>query len=51
MYYQAATFTRHPASSLMWIGGLTALFVVVVVLLWAVGRRGETLGPPVPMKS
>jgi len=51
LYYQAATFARHPESSLMWIGGLTALFVVVVVLLWTVGRRGEALGPPVPMKS
>jgi len=51
LYYQAATFARHPQSSLLWIVGLTLVFLAVIGVLWVLGRRGEVLGPPLPIKS
>jgi ferrous iron transport protein B len=40
LYYQAATYSAHPASSLTWIVALSALFLATVagLRLWA--RRG-----------
>jgi ferrous iron transport protein B len=50
VFYQAATFERHPQLSIGWIGGLIAAFAVVILVMWALGRRSEVLGPPVAMK-
>ena len=33
LFYQAAIFTRHPGSSLAWIGGMLALFTFVVLMM------------------
>jgi len=39
LFYQAATFARHPGLSLVWIGMLSAIFLVVTVGLRWWGRR------------
>jgi len=41
LFYQAATFARHPGLSLMWIGMLSAIFLVVTVGLrwWGLRNR------------
>ena len=33
VYYQAAIFTRHPGTSLAWIGGMLAIFTFVVLMM------------------
>jgi len=33
VFHQAATFTRHPAISLAWIGGMGAIFTLVVLMM------------------
>jgi ferrous iron transport protein B len=43
IFYQAATFSHHPADSLAWIAGLLAAFICVVGGLWRYGRQS---GPP-----
>ena len=47
VYYQAATYSAHPQSSLSWIIGLSTLFVAAVVglRLWArrAGRPPDLL--------
>ncbi len=40
VFYQAATFTRHPQSSISWIIGLSILTAVVIVSLHSWGRKG-----------
>ena len=40
LYYQLATFSRHPAQSLAWV----AFYAVVAVLTWwAMHRKGDIL--------
>jgi ferrous iron transport protein B len=41
LFYQAATFERHPTSSTAWIVGLTAMLVVVLLALRAWARNGR----------
>ncbi|MEA3291132.1 MAG: Fe(2+) transporter permease subunit FeoB [Pseudomonadota bacterium] len=45
LFYQGATFSRHPASSAAWIAGLLALAVIGLIALrkWA-GRTDESGG-------
>jgi len=40
LYYQAATYSAHPASSLAWIGGLSILFIATLFGLRRWARRG-----------
>lgn len=43
LFYQAATFSRHPGSSLAWIGGMGAIFTFVVfVMRYRVQRDAAT---------
>jgi ferrous iron transport protein B len=39
IFYQAATFAQHPASSAAWIGGMLAAFAVVIAAMRVRGRR------------
>ncbi len=41
LFYQALTFSRHPAATLGWCLGLTALFAAVVIGLRVLGQRQE----------
>ena len=41
-FYQAATFTRHPGTSLIWLGVLAAGFSLVVWVMRQQGLRGIT---------
>ena len=45
VFYQAATFSRHPTSSTAWILGLTLFGVAVVTALRYWGRRESGLQP------
>lgn len=45
VFYQAATLGRHPLSSTLWIGGLTAAAAMVVISLWAWAQRQPEDGP------
>ncbi len=40
IFYQTATFSRHPQSSTGWIIGLSVLIVIVIVSLHSWGRKG-----------
>ncbi len=42
LFYQAATFERHPVSSGAWIAGLSLLLVLVVFILRAWARNGRS---------
>ena len=46
IFYQAATFGRHPGSSAAWIAGSVVVLVAVFLALWLLGRRHER-GPTV----
>ena len=50
LYYQAATWTRHPASSLAWIAGVSLCFVVVLWSLRRYGERDKCGGLPLPQQ-
>jgi ferrous iron transport protein B len=39
VFYQLATFTRHPLTSLAWTGSLLLLFSLVILLLYYYGQR------------
>ena len=39
IFYQAATFSQHPASSAAWIGGMLAAFAAVIVAMRVRGQR------------
>lgn len=39
MFYQIATFSLHPESSLAWILGLNSLLALVIFKLWLQGRK------------
>ena len=47
IFYQAATFARHPTSSMLWISGLLMGFAAVVVSLKLWGRRRTDIGRPI----
>jgi ferrous iron transport protein B len=49
-FYQAATFSRHPASSTSWILGLAALVTIVIWALRTRADRGQ-ITSPVPQRS
>jgi ferrous iron transport protein B len=40
LFYQAATFSQHPASSTGWIIGLSLLTIAVIITLYTWGKRG-----------
>jgi ferrous iron transport protein B len=42
MFYQVATFTRHPQSSAGWIIGLSILTVIVIATLYTWGKKELT---------
>jgi ferrous iron transport protein B len=39
LFYQAATISRHPLSSLMWIATICALFLGVVLIMRTMGGK------------
>ena len=41
VYYQAATWSLHPASSFSWISGLLLVFAITVIGLRVWARRGR----------
>ena len=41
IYYQAATFSMHPGTSLTWIGIAAGLFLGLVIVLYAAGNNGK----------
>lgn len=43
-FYQAATFARHPVSSLAWLAGMASVFMVILVILRRWGEK-EVLDP------
>jgi ferrous iron transport protein B len=45
IFYQAATFSRHPDYSLAWIGGLMAVFAAVLFGLWLLGKNSHPQHP------
>jgi ferrous iron transport protein B len=44
IFYQAATFTRHPASSTLWIALLGTLIIGVIIALRIWGKKGNGSG-------
>ncbi len=46
LFYQTATFARHPTGSMLWISGLLMGFAAVVVSLKLWGRRRTHIGRP-----
>ena len=51
MFYQAATFARHPSTSGAWILGLLAFFAAVVAAMWYTTRQKEALPGAMPEKA
>ncbi len=45
IFYQTATFLRHPTSSFLWISGFMALMVAIVILLRQGGARDVSSSP------
>ena len=43
LFYQIATFTRHPGYSITWIAVLTAIFLITVIALRRHGQRRQTV--------
>lgn len=39
VFYQSATYSQHPSYSLAWIGGLSSVFVAVLLALWLSGKN------------
>jgi len=46
MFYQVATFARHPATASWWIGGILAALAGVALILWQIGRRARVTPAP-----
>jgi len=42
IFYQAMTYSQHPDYSLVWIGGLTSAFLLVLLGLWLTGKNTFT---------
>ncbi len=43
IFYQAATFSQHPESSLFWIISLMSLFFATIFAFWWVGKQQEMI--------
>ena len=41
LFYQTATFTAHPASSLVWIAVVLAAFGAAIYALYVAGRKDK----------
>ena len=41
LFYQTATFERHPISSLIWIGVLLAVFMAVILIFRYTGNKSQ----------
>lgn len=39
LFYQSATFARHPTSSAWWIAGILGVLLAVFLTLWQMGKR------------
>ncbi len=39
LFYQIATFSQHPESSLLWISGLNGMLFIVIFKFWLQGRN------------
>ncbi|ENO88633.1 Fe(2+) transporter permease subunit FeoB [Thauera linaloolentis] len=50
LFYQAATWAQHPASSLAWIGGVVACFALALWSLRRYGARGDGDRLPLPQQ-
>ncbi len=50
VFYQAAILSRHPATSLAWIGGMLATFICVLLILRNWGHSGPGITPPGQLK-
>ncbi|MFT3717446.1 Fe(2+) transporter permease subunit FeoB [Pseudorhodoferax sp.] len=50
IYYQAATWARHPGASMIWIGGILIGFAAVLWSLRRYGARGDS-GLPLPQQT
>ncbi|MDZ7641747.1 MAG: Fe(2+) transporter permease subunit FeoB [Desulfurivibrio sp.] len=48
VFYQAATFARHPLSSALWIGGLGALLLLAIMVM---ARQGNKERAALPLVS
>lgn len=44
LFYQTATFANHPASSLLWIGAIAALFFIIVYTMKIFGHDEDKTG-------
>lgn len=51
IFYQAATFARHPSTSSAWILGLLAVFTAVVAVMWYTARQKEGFPGAMPEKA
>jgi ferrous iron transport protein B len=51
VFYQAATFARHPYASAIWILGLLVLFAAVVAAMWYTARHKEGFTGVMPEKA
>ena len=47
LFYQLATIARHPVSSMLWIGVLSAIFIFVIFIFRQVGSRDQKSAPGV----
>ncbi|AZB56362.1 Fe(2+) transporter permease subunit FeoB [Cereibacter sphaeroides] len=46
VFYQAATFARHPEASALWIGGVLAAFALVILVMKRIGGTGASRSAP-----
>ena len=48
IFYQAATFARHPYTSSLWISAMTSMFLITIVSIrWYANRESQPLLAPV----
>jgi ferrous iron transport protein B len=52
-FYQIATFSRHPATSLIWIGSLGVIAIITVLVLrgWGMREKDRLLGTPAQQRA
>lgn len=48
LFYQAATWSQHPLSSLIWVGSMVGSFILAFVVLWFVGHRDASSNVSLP---
>ncbi len=51
LYYQAATWAAHPASSSAWIAAVVSAFVLALALLRRMGQRDAARALPLPQQA